>query len=94
MIAVDDSLLSIPFMKFCLKACVQNIGNLSKNVLASPNSASDEVLSKFPPTRMLICEIDAIRDNQFDFAFRLKRLGVDIKITYLKGYIHGFCLFD
>ena len=60
----------------------------------SPVVASDDILRHFPPTRIMACEVDPLRDASYLFALRLKKLGVDARIYLMKEYPHGFCSFD
>lgn len=62
--------------------------------MGSPVFASNDVLKRFPKTRIFISELDPIRDPSFEFVVRLKKLGVDVKSHLMKGYTHGFCSFD
>ena len=69
-------------------------GGDPKNPLLSPLSAKDEILAQFPPTRIICCEIDPVRDHSFAFALRLKKLGRDVKNYMLKDQMHGSCSYD
>jgi len=42
----------------------------------------------------MACEVDPLRDATFEFALRLKQLGVDAKLYIMKEYMHGFNSFD
>ncbi|CDW72983.1 hormone sensitive [Stylonychia lemnae] len=51
----------------------------------------DPILSTaFPPTRIMICESDPLRDPSYEFALKLKKNNVDVKLILMKDYIHGF----
>lgn len=89
LIAIDDPILSQAFLKFCISSFVKN-GDPSKNPLISPVFAPDSLLKCFPPTRIMACEADPLRDPSYQFALRLKRLGVDCHLFLMKEYIHGF----
>jgi acetyl esterase/lipase len=93
LLALDDPILNQSFLKFCMKSFCQ-IGNPSKNPLLSPVLAPDWILKKFPPTRILACEADPLRDSSYEMALRLKKQGVDVKLYLMKDYIHGFESFD
>lgn len=64
-------------MKFCLISFTKNGGNPSLNPLMSPVIAHDNLLKKFPKTRIMICESDPLRDPSYEFALRLTKLGID-----------------
>jgi acetyl esterase/lipase len=42
----------------------------------------------------MACEADPLRDTSFEFALRLKKLGVDAKLYLMRDYMHGFNNFD
>jgi len=42
----------------------------------------------------MVCEVDPLRDSAMEFMLRLKKLGVDTKLFYMKDYMHGFNSFD
>jgi hormone-sensitive lipase len=94
LIALDDPILNQSFLKFCLKSFLKNGGNASLNPLISPVVCPDSILKKFPTTRIIACEADPLRDPSYEFALRLKKLGVDSKLYIMKDYIHGFNNFD
>lgn len=89
LLAMDDPILPHPFLKMCIESYVGN--NESGNPLCdpltsqyiSPVAASDEVLSKFPKTRIMIASNDPLRDESFRFTLRLAKLGVNV---FLKEY--------
>jgi len=92
--ALDDPILNQSFLKYCLHSFTKNGGNPARNPLLSPIVASDEILSAFPPTRIMVCEVDPLRDGSYLFALRLKKLGIDVQLHLLKEQPHGFCSFD
>ena len=56
----------------------------------SPCLASDETLKKFPTTRIMVPTNDALRDESFQFALRLAKQGVDVKVREYDCMPHGF----
>lgn len=56
----------------------------------SPIFASDEELSKLPPTVMLVCEIDSLCDEGIDYAMRLAHNGVEVTVRKFMNARHGF----
>ncbi len=56
----------------------------------SPLMAGDDVLSLFPPTLVITCEYDVLRDEGERFAARLASAGVDVTATRWLGSLHGF----
>jgi acetyl esterase/lipase len=46
----------------------------------SPGLVDDRILSRFPKTNIFVCERDLLRDSQFMFAGRMRRLGVNVTV--------------
>jgi acetyl esterase len=62
----------------------------SSDPLVSPLRAHEDVLSKFPPTLIITCEYDILRDEGELFAARLIRAGVAVTAVRWLGSLHGF----
>lgn len=60
LLSVDDALLPYPFLNMCLESYT---GKHPDSDLISPAMASDEILSKFPCTRIMVPQNDALRDE-------------------------------
>jgi acetyl esterase/lipase len=63
------------------------------NPYFSPLLASDDDLRKLPKTYLMTADIDALRDDGFLLAKRMKSLGLDIDHDHMVGLEHGFVLF-
>jgi acetyl esterase len=64
-----------------------------RTALASPLSfASDEVLSRFPPTTVFVGDVDPLVDEGKAFGRRLQKLGVDAAVIQADGQMHAFVL--
>jgi acetyl esterase len=63
---------------------------LRANPLASPLQATDEALRQFPPTLLVTCEYDVLRDEGEAFAARLIRNQVEVTAVRWLGALHGF----
>ncbi|XDV51520.1 hypothetical protein PO909_020383 [Leuciscus waleckii] len=59
----------------------------------SPLLAEDDVLRLNPPTFVLTCEFDVLRDDGILFQKRLKDVGVDVKWEHLSDGFHGIISF-
>lgn len=59
----------------------------------SPLLAEDDVLHLNPPTFVLTCEFDVLRDDGILFQKRLKDVGVDVKWEHLSDGFHGIISF-
>lgn len=59
----------------------------------SPLLAEDDVLRMSPPTFVLTCEFDVLRDDGILFQKRLKDLGVDVTWQHISDGFHGIMNF-
>ncbi|XP_057218847.1 arylacetamide deacetylase-like 4 isoform X2 [Triplophysa rosa] len=59
----------------------------------SPLLAEDDVLRISPPTFILTCEFDVLRDDGILFQKRLKDLGVDVTWKHISDGFHGIMSF-
>jgi acetyl esterase/lipase len=94
LMAVDDEILSQPFLQFALSCFTRNGGRADINPLMSPIYCPDELLARLPPMKLIPAEIDALRDQAFYFAHRLIKAGGKCEIYLMKDHIHGFCNID
>lgn len=62
----------------------------SSDPRASLLGADDEMLSRFPPTLLVTCEYDVLRDEGERFAARLVGAGVEVTAMRWLGALHGF----
>uniref|UniRef100_A0A182P067 Hormone-sensitive lipase n=1 Tax=Anopheles epiroticus TaxID=199890 RepID=A0A182P067_9DIPT len=69
------------------------IFHVPKDSHLSPYWASDEVLSQFPPTKILTVVLDPCLDDCVMFAKRLKSLNRSVSLDILPGLPHGFLNF-
>lgn len=59
---------------------------------ASPLNASEKQLASFPPTLVITCECDVLRDEGEAFAAKLRRAGVKVTAVRYGGIIHDFVM--
>ncbi|XP_061718416.1 hormone-sensitive lipase [Cydia pomonella] len=69
------------------------IFSVPRDPLLSPYWADDQLLSRFPPCRILTVHLDPCLDDCVMFAKKLKRLGTVVGIDVLEGLPHGFLNF-
>ncbi|WP_446743326.1 alpha/beta hydrolase [Silvibacterium acidisoli] len=65
-------------------------GSVGADPLVSPPNASAEMLAQFPPTLLVTCEYDVLRDEGEQFAARLVHAGVEVTAVRWLGALHGF----
>ncbi|KAI4483684.1 hypothetical protein M0804_007944 [Polistes exclamans] len=61
-----------------------------KDPFLSPYLASDDILARFPPVKILTMELDPCLDDCVMFARKLKMLGNLVTLDILSGLPHGF----
>nr|XP_050862934.1 hormone-sensitive lipase isoform X1 [Vespula vulgaris]XP_050862935.1 hormone-sensitive lipase isoform X1 [Vespula vulgaris]XP_050862936.1 hormone-sensitive lipase isoform X1 [Vespula vulgaris] len=61
-----------------------------KDPFLSPYLASDDLLARLPPTKILTMELDPCLDDCVMFARKLKLLGNVVSLDILSGLPHGF----
>jgi acetyl esterase len=69
------------------EACYLPDRALGSEPAASPLAASS--LAGLPPTLLLTCEFDPLRDQGESYAKGLRDAGVDVTLTRYDGGIHG-----
>jgi len=94
LLALEDQLLPYNLLKLCLKAYVPDDLKPDIDPLLSPVAADDEILSRFPPIRIVSGTDDPLHDDIWYFSDRLLKLNKDLKITVYNGLPHGFLAFD
>ncbi|KAL7041376.1 hypothetical protein ACKWTF_000749 [Chironomus riparius] len=71
-----------PVNEFCDK--------IPKNHHMSPILAPDDIIKQFPKMILLTTTLDLCLDENVEFAKKLRRNGVDVKLDVIHGLIHGF----
>lgn len=64
------------------------LGDVANHWDASPNYASDSVLSRSPKTWLAVAEQDLLAPEALSFMNRLRQLGVDTEVTSYAGMTH------
>jgi acetyl esterase len=62
LLTLDDFLLNYNLLFYVGTAFTRKGGDPSSNFILSPIYTPREVLSKFPPTKILVAEVDPLRD--------------------------------
>ena len=72
------------------KSSVDETVKIPDDHLFSPFLASKEILKEFPPTVVLTANLDFCLDESVEFARKLKKSKVNLKLEVLEGLNHGF----
>ena len=62
--------------------------------LISPIKTLDEILAKFPKTKIMIASNDPIRDESYRLTLKLLRQNVDVELKEFKLMPHGFLSYN
>lgn len=99
--SLNDRLLPYTFLLSCLSAYLgtqdpEEMLRICDNPQASPNVASDEILSKFPPTYLIAAASDPLFDRTVEFAHRLSIVlpKGNTKLYVVPRMAHGFLCFN
>jgi len=92
--AIDDVILPSNVLKLCLKAYIPEEFKPESDPFLSPVVASDELLSKLPPVRIISGTNDPLHDDIWKFSERLLRLKKDVRMTVYPELPHGFFTLD
>eukprot|EP00299_Pterocystis_sp_00344_P006984 c2035_g1_i1.p1 GENE.c2035_g1_i1~~c2035_g1_i1.p1 ORF type:complete len:619 (+),score=154.54 c2035_g1_i1:57-1859(+) len=90
--AVDDRMLPYSLLLVCLEAYAPPDKTERSNCLLSPLLAPTEVLSRFPPTRIMVGDHDPFHDDCVRFAYRLftETAHKNVLLRVHEGVNHGF----
>jgi len=50
----------------------------------------DKILKRFPPVRFTVSGHDPLRDDSFRLALKLRKQGVNVKLSEFKALMHAF----
>ena len=78
MLTLDDPILGLPLMLYVGSAFARKGGDPSNNCLLSTIYTPASIWQKFPPVRMLACEVDPLRDNALYLAYNMRRAGANV----------------
>lgn len=86
--ALEDLLVPHTFLKLCLESYLNGIVDIS-NPLISPSFIEDEILEKFPTTKIMVGSEDPLHDECFRFTEKLLNNKVDVELAVFAGASHG-----
>jgi hormone-sensitive lipase len=97
---INDPMIPYLFLQCCMGAYLgssdfEELTRICQNPLASPNSASDDVVARFPRCHFVAAELDPLFDQTVTFADRLARLAPPgaVKVSLVPVMVHGFLSF-
>ncbi|CAD8043445.1 unnamed protein product [Paramecium primaurelia] len=94
LVSLDDSLLHHTVLKLCLQSYIEKEFNPNLDPMLSPSKASDDILKRFPKTRIQVGTYDPLHDESFRFLQRLIQLKRDARLIEYQSMPHGFLSFD
>ena len=94
--SVNDRIVPFVFLECCMSAYLGSPEDAKHRALdtrCSPALADETILSKFPPTRIVVGDCDPLMDQSIRFANHLASIGVDVQCKIFQAMPHGFCSF-
>jgi len=88
--ALDDPVIHYNILKLCLGSYVTKDFDALKDPFISPLVASEELLERLPPIRIVTGSEDPLHDDNWRFLYRLKKLNKDIKVIVHQGMGHAY----
>jgi len=68
---MDDVILRYTFLMICINSYIPAERDASKDAYLSPILALDKELEQFPPVRIAAAGKDPLRDESYNFIYRL-----------------------
>lgn len=69
--AVHDHMLSFNVLLLCKKCYLEDDDNDVTDFLISPLYTPKSLLARFPPTHVMVCEMDPLHDDAVKFASKM-----------------------
>ena len=82
--------MALPVTSSICAALSSDIKDESKEPTLSIFHASEDILRQFPPTHVTAGEFDPLLDDAVDFAHKLRRYGVAVRLDVYESAPHGF----
>eukprot|EP01102_Stenamoeba_stenopodia_P008743 TRINITY_DN2548_c0_g2_i3.p1 TRINITY_DN2548_c0_g2~~TRINITY_DN2548_c0_g2_i3.p1 ORF type:complete len:745 (-),score=218.62 TRINITY_DN2548_c0_g2_i3:53-2053(-) len=92
-LSIRDPILAYAFLDKVMKCYLTADAKPRTDPFLSPSLASDELLSKFPPTYILTGNSDPLHHDSYEFANRLLDLKKFVRIYVYEGLPHGYLSF-
>lgn len=91
---LEETMVPFGFLLVCLDAYVSDRREAISNPELSPGVATDDILQRFPPTRLMVGTNDPLLDQCIEFAERLRHLDRNVDLQVYPQFGHGFLSFD
>jgi hormone-sensitive lipase len=90
--SLDETVLPTSLLRLCAKAYIGEGEEFrpSEDPFISPLVASDELLEKLPPVRLVVGSKDPLHDDSWRFLARLKKLNKDAKLVVHEHIRHAY----
>lgn len=88
-VMLEEKLLHLSAARAIQRFYIPKDINMDQDYYLNPLLVPDEILKKFPPTRLLTCLLDPLRDDQLIFARRMQKLELDVELNCFDEMQHG-----
>jgi len=90
--SLDDPVLPTSLLKLCVRAYIGDGDEFKskEDPCISPLVASDELLEKLPPIRMIVGSKDPLHDDSWRFLAKLRRINKDVKLIVHEHIRHAY----
>lgn len=78
------------FARVVYEGYTEGQGTTKKDYMINPLITPDSILKHYPKTRILAATKDVLRDESYLFLSRAIEIGMDIKLSELMNFPHGF----
>lgn len=87
--SLDDYFLSYAGLWACCRQYLPEGFTDNGDKYVSPVCAGPDILAKMPKTRFFTCMDDPLMDDQFRFAYNIRKAGGDVRMVAFRHFIHG-----
>lgn len=88
-----DPILSTNFLNICLESYLTDECDLERDHYLTAHLADDEIIKRFPPTKLVVGSLDPLRDNSYRFAQKMVQNNCNVRLIEFIDYPHGFLSF-
>jgi len=88
--ALIDPILSTNFLSICLEAYLNDDCEPDKDHYLTTFLADDEIIKRFPPTKVVVGSLDPLRDMSYRFVQKMVENNANVKLVEFTDFPHGF----